>query len=234
MFQNNINNAHSLEASLIQAHPHKWLDHANSLLSHLQQGQENEALLLLKQAYQLIERSEAKIKAQKSQIADLNRVSTTDELTGILNRRGFFAAFERELDRINRTDMPKDCVGGLLIMIDLDNFKLINDTYGHQAGDAALQLVAKTLQNDIRKMDLVARLGGDEFVLLFTNTDKSQATTRAQFLIKKLNNLSFIWKRQEIDVRASLGLKTYRKGAKAKHIFAAVDSNMYTDKQNKA
>jgi len=96
----------------------------------------------------------------------------------------------------------------------------------------ALQLVAKTLKSDIRTMDVAARLGGDEFVTLFVNTDRSQAAERAQFLIKKLNNLSFIWKGNEINVRASLGLKNYHRGAKIDNIFAAADGDMYENKKS--
>lgn len=214
----------------------KWLNDADEVLSYLQQDNTISAkpwsditapLKLLRQAHKIITQSERKIIAQEERIAHLEQLTTTDELTGITNRRGFMAAFDRELDRVNRDKSQ----GGLLIMIDLDNFKAINDTHGHEAGDVALQLVAKTLENDIRLMDVAARLGGDEFVILFGNTDREQSSERAQFLIKKLNNLSFIWKGEEVPVRASLGLKNYKRGSKAKHIFSAADANMYENKK---
>jgi diguanylate cyclase (GGDEF)-like protein len=135
--------------------------------------------------------------------------------------------FERELDRVNRDKSQ----GGLLIMIDLDNFKSINDTYGHDAGDAALKLVANALSTDIRRMDVAGRMGGDEFVILFVNTDRKQALERAQFLIKKLNNLSFVWHGEEIPVRASIGLENYNKGDKSENIFRAADQSMYGNKK---
>ena len=186
------------------------------------------SLKLLKQAHRLIEQADVKIREQEKRISALEEISTTDELTALTNRRGFMKAFEAELDRVNRDKSQ----GGLLLMIDLDNFKTINDTYGHAAGDAALQLVGKTLQSDIRRMDIVARMGGDEFVILFVNTDRKQAAERAQFLIKKMNNLSFIWKGDEIPVRASLGLQNYKRGAEAEHIFAAADHDMYQNKKS--
>ncbi len=203
----------------------------DAFLAHSQQSNESmteASLKLLKQAHRLIEQSELKIREQEKRIATLEKISTTDELTSLTNRRGFMGAFDAELDRVNRDKSQ----GGLLLMIDLDNFKTINDTYGHAAGDAALQLVGKTLQSDIRRMDIAARLGGDEFVILFVNTDRKQAAERAQFLIKKLNNLSFIWKGEEIAVRASLGLKNYKNGEQAEHIFAAADHDMYENKKN--
>lgn len=214
----------------------KWLNDADEVLSYLEDHQIEKdswwksmgtTLKLLKQAHEIIAKSEAQIIEQSRRIEELKRLTTTDELTGITNRRGFMQAFSKELDRVNRDKSQ----GGLLIMIDLDNFKSINDTYGHEAGDATLKVVAATLASDVRKMDVTARLGGDEFTILFVNTTRKEALERAQFLIRKLNNLSFIWKGTEIDIRASLGLKEYKKGSKAQHIFNAADASMYENKQ---
>jgi len=214
----------------------KWLNEADEEFSYLEQHEVKKdnwwnsmgsTLTLLKQARRIIVQSEDRIQKQEQRIKTLEELSNSDELTGILNRRGFMHEFEREIDRVNRNKSQ----GGLLIMIDLDNFKTINDAYGHDAGDAALKLIASTLNSDIRKMDITGRLGGDEFVILFVNTDRKQALERAQFLIKKLNNLSFIWQGEEVPVRASLGLKEYKKGSKAKHIFHAADQSMYENKK---
>lgn len=206
----------------------KWLNDADEMLSYLERhdGALDNAhdtaftAALLKEARAIISKSEERI-------AELERLSSTDELTGITNRRGFMRAFDRELDRVNRNLSQ----GGLLVMIDLDNFKMINDKHGHKAGDTALKVVASALATDIRLMDIVARLGGDEFVILFTNTTRKDALERAQFLIKKLNNLSFIWREEEVAIRASLGLKEYKKGSRAENIFNAADASMYENKK---
>ncbi len=182
---------------------------------------------LMRNARNIIESLQGVIKQQEERIALLQQQSTTDELTGLANRRGFFDAFLKETDRTNRGFSE----GGLLIMVDLDNFKMINDTYGHQAGDAALRLVARALSSDIRVMDISARLGGDEFVLLLTNTTKDKALGRAQNFIKKMNSLSFVWYGAEIPVRASLGLKEYTKGCTAEQIFEDADIRMYDQKK---
>jgi diguanylate cyclase (GGDEF)-like protein len=176
----------------------------------------------------IADKAEDKIKALEKRVTLLERLSTSDELTGLLNRRGFFDSFAKEMDRTNRGHSE----GGLMIMVDLDNFKSINDTHGHQAGDAALRLVAKTLSADIRTMDSCARLGGDEFVLLLANTERGKALVRAQNMIKKLNSLSLVWFGKEIPVRASLGLKDYKAGDDADDIFGVADKNMYDDKRN--
>lgn len=211
----------------------KWLNDADEVFSYLKRhdmkkdswwSSMSTTLDLLKQAHQVIKQSEARIK-------ELELLSNTDELTGILNRRGFMHNFIKELDRVNRDKSENNSHGGLLIMIDLDNFKSINDTFGHEAGDAALKVVASALAHDIRTMDVAGRLGGDEFVILFVNTTRREALERAQSLIKTLNNLSFVWKGDEVPVRASLGLKEYRKGSSAKVIFADADTSMYENKR---
>ena len=181
---------------------------------------------LLNHAHRMIETAENTIKEQNKRIHSLETIATTDELTGIKNRRGFFEAFAGELDRCDRGLSE----GGLLMLIDLDNFKAINDTHGHQAGDASLRLVARTLQNEVRMMDTAARLGGDEFVLIFSNTNKQSIAPRAQALAWQLNHLSLAWYGEEIPVRASLGLQPYKAGDDMDKIFNAADSALYADK----
>lgn len=184
-------------------------------------------LALLKQAHNMIEAAEDKIFTQEQRIRQLEKVATTDELTEMLNRRGFYDAFSGELDRCQRGLIK----GGLLVLIDLDNFKMINDTYGHLAGDAVLRLVGRTLKAEIRAMDCAARLGGDEFVLLLSHTTKRDAASRAQNIGWKLNNLSLAWNGAEIAVRASLGLKDFSAGDKADMIFNAADQGLYQQKE---
>ena len=175
----------------------------------------------------VVDHAQARIHELEERIATLESLATTDELTALLNRRGFMDAFAKEMDRTNRGHSE----GGLLIMVDLDNFKTINDTYGHQAGDAALRLAAKTLSGDIRTMDSCARLGGDEFVLLLANTERSKALTRAQNMIRKMNTMTLVWHGTEIPVRASLGLKDYKAGDNTDAVFGEADERLYTVKR---
>lgn len=188
-----------------------------------------EAADLLKMAYQMIEKAESTISNQNERIRTLEGLLTTDELTGLTNRRGFFDAFRREIDRTNRGENE----GGLLIMIDLDNFKAINDTHGHQAGDEALKLVGNFLAREIRNMDVAARLGGDEFIVLFPNTNKAKALRRAQVLRKKLNELCFSFGGTYIKVGGSLGLQDYKSGDTIDTIVHEADLRLYDDKKNR-
>lgn len=184
-------------------------------------------MAVIKYLCNIAEEADKKIASLESRISALELLATSDELTGLLNRRGFFDAFAKEMDRTNRGHSE----GGLMILVDLDNFKMINDKHGHQAGDAALRLVAKTLSADIRTMDSCARIGGDEFVLLLANTERTKALVRAQNMIKKLNALSLVWYGTEIPVRASLGLKDYKAGDEVEEIFDEADSRMYDVKR---
>ena len=180
----------------------------------------------------ILKDAKALLARQQARIDELSRLATTDELTGLLNRRGFIQVFERELDRIGREKRSglKRQQGGVVVMIDLDNFKTINDMYGIEASDAALKLVAKTLKMDIRKMDVAARLEGDEFISLFMGTSREKALPRIQRLIKTLNNLSFVWDGHEIDIRASVGVKEYAPGDKIGRILSTAHAAVYSDK----
>lgn len=182
--------------------------------------------MLMAMTLAAFQQSETELSAARDRIAQLEQLATTDDMTGLLNRRGFNDAFERELDRTNRSISE----GGLLIMIDLDNFKAINDTYGHAAGDEALKLVSETLKRQIRRMDFAARMGGDEFVILFANAGKNRALDRAQSLALKLNSLVLRWQGSNIPVRASIGVKDYRKGDSLSSVFEEADATMYKAK----
>jgi diguanylate cyclase (GGDEF)-like protein len=217
----------------------KWLNDADEIVDYLQRHEEEKqswwrttsaALALLKSASHMVERAKETIQQHEGRIQVLEDLVTTDELTGLMNRRGFFQAFERELDRAARDKIHRR--GGLLMLIDLDNFKAINDTYGHPAGDAALKLVGRTLDNDIRTMDVAARLGGDEFVLLFADAEREASLERAQKLVWRLNHLSLIWYGAEIPVRASLGIREYKSGDEADKIFSDADVRLYASKQS--
>lgn len=188
-----------------------------------------DAKRLLEGAYEHIQRLELTIGEQERRIENLQSLLTKDELTGLANRRGFFEAFNREIDRINREKVG----GGLLIMIDLDNFKSINDTNGHQAGDACLKLMGAFLHSEVRDMDTAARLGGDEFLLLFPNTNREKAMRRAQTLGLRLNNLSLIWENQEIRISASLGLRDFCAGDTITDIIRDADQKLYDNKRER-
>jgi diguanylate cyclase (GGDEF)-like protein/PAS domain S-box-containing protein len=122
------------------------------------------------------------------QIADQNeleRLSSTDGLTGLMNRRAFQDSLDTAIERARRNETP-----GALIYVDLDNFKAINDNYGHETGDNILNEVAQILSSRSRTYDLVARIGGDEFVVWLDGVDFAVAKRRAGELAMSLAELS--------------------------------------------
>lgn len=110
----------------------------------------------------------------------VRQMSLIDGLTGIMSRQYFIKRASEEYERAERFHQNL-----CLAMIDIDNFRMVNDTYGLQIGDEVLRLFAKKLAGNVRKFDLVGRFGGDKFTVLFTNTDLIQAT----FAIKRLGQM---------------------------------------------
>ncbi len=127
----------------------------------------------------------------------LEALAVTDPLTGVFNRRKFEQELEREVERSRRYK-----VDFCLIMVDLDNLKGINDTFGHYAGDLTLQKCARLLQGNVRKVDVVTRIGGDEFVLILPHTKPSGAKIVAERVLDILKKAPI--KVDGQDIRASL------------------------------
>lgn len=114
----------------------------------------------------------------------LSRMATHDPLTGLVNARAFAARLSQELERIRRYTRPM-----ALVYLDLDDFKVINDSHGHQTGDAVLRLVADAMRSSVRQADVVGRLGGDEFAVLMPETDASLADAAAKRLAAGLRQV---------------------------------------------
>lgn len=173
----------------------------------------------LQRAYTLIE-------TQRRRIAELENLATRDDLTGLANRRGLSDIIARENDRIKRGQST----GAVLVMIDLNDFKRINDELGHDAGDAALRAVSATLLSFIRTTDHAARLGGDEFVLLLTHTTPTAMTRRIMQLDEYLNNMSFKWNRKPISINAAIGSVTLDGLTPSEKLLRKADRAMYDAK----
>ena len=114
-------------------------------------------------------------------IDGLCELSSRDALTGLANRRQFELALAREIDRVARAGEP-----ALVMMVDIDHFKKVNDTHGHPAGDVVLKAVADALQDCIRPMDTLARFGGEEFAMILPNCPPAFGQTVAERIRRKV------------------------------------------------
>jgi len=172
--------------------------------------------------------AEQQLGEHKRRIAELEAISTTDELTGLANRRGLEDFLTRTLAAARRHNEE-----GVLVFTDLDQFKAINDTYGHEVGDSALQTVAGTLKGMVRSSDMVARLGGDEFVTVLVRCPAVLAADRADRLETALTRVRVRHGRRIIPVSASCGFAVFGPGSDARELLSRADKMMYEKKMRK-
>jgi diguanylate cyclase (GGDEF)-like protein/PAS domain S-box-containing protein len=151
-----------------------------------------------------------------------------DPLTGLYNRRYLSETLDRELDRALREDYPVS-----LVMIDIDDFKQVNDTYGHFAGDVVLKHLALLLTHQTRASDLVCRLGGDEFLLVFPNLNATTAFERADQCRRSFQETTAQFDGEEIRTTISIGIATFPEhGATSQAVLTSADRAMYAAKDN--
>lgn len=169
--------------------------------------------------------AEQTIAEQSERIEKLEVLTATDPLTGLLNRRGM-------IQELKQASATADRHGELAIFvyIDLDGFKGVNDTYGHDVGDAKLKFVANALVSSIRKTDYAARLGGDEFALLLRNSDFDGGRCRTRFIQQQLNFSKFKFNNNIIPIKASFGIAEISPGTQIEDIMRKADREMYRNK----
>lgn len=167
------------------------------------------------------------ITAQVRRESDLTRRATTDALTGLSNRAAFLARLDAELALEGRfPDSP-----GILLMADLDRFKLVNDTYGHAAGDEVLRFLAGVFHAVLRKTDLVGRLGGEEFSVLLSGVGESEGRMLAERIRTELERSAIPTQAGEVHITISIGMARLSDGSAAQ-ILAAADAALYKAKRN--
>lgn len=131
----------------------------------------------------------------------LQKLASTDSLTGLFNRRYFLTALDNEFSRSKRYHSPLSAV-----MLDIDHFKLVNDTYGHAVGDQVLSKFANIISDELRKSDIAARLGGDEFIILLPETTKGNAMVFSNRLCKNIENALTSYDSGPVSITTSIGV----------------------------
>jgi len=150
-----------------------------------------------------------------------------DSLTKLPNREAYDERFELELERWKRYKKP-----ATLVVADIDLFKSINDNYGHLSGDKVLQIMAKEIQNRIRKTDFVARYGGEEFVIILPETDLDTATQVIEKTREMIHRLPFHFQDENIKITMSFGMAAFDEGLNQNTLFDRADRALYQAKEN--
>ena len=190
-----------------------WVQETVSLV----RDREGQALYLITQLQDISERREL---ARR-----LEFLVDHDFLTGLFNRRHFEQALELEVERAARYGAP-----GAVLLIDLDNFKEVNDTFGHMAGDDLLKGIGGLLRHRMRHTDTLARVGGDEFAVLLPQTNAEQAQVVADEIVKALGRQTAVLASQSIRITVSVGVALFD-GLGATDVLTRADLAMYEAKQ---
>jgi len=188
----------------------------------------------------LVQQTQARLESEHSKADELSQRVTeletelirlaqevsTDQLTQIANRRGLIASFEIEQSRLERD-------GGVLCMglLDIDNFKRLNDELGHSAGDEALKALAAVVSKTLRPTDMVARYGGEEFVVLLPNTPVDEGQQILTRLQRSLTGGLFLHEHKQIFVTFSAGVTVYRMGERIEDALERADQALYEAKR---
>ncbi|RYG62043.1 MAG: bifunctional diguanylate cyclase/phosphodiesterase [Alphaproteobacteria bacterium] len=166
------------------------------------------------------------VTASKVEREHVFRLATTDHLTGLLNGARFKEELERAVVLARRHG-----TSGVVLFIDLDRFKEVNDTHGHQAGDQILLGVAEILRDSVRSTDIVARRGGDEFSIIMHNIDVESAAQKVQRMIERIKAFGIEYNGTRLTVTMSVGMVQYPQDEKgADHLIMSADLAMYRAK----
>jgi diguanylate cyclase (GGDEF)-like protein len=176
-----------------------------------------------------IKKAELEARNMSKRAEQYHVVAMKDALTGLYNRRAFDARIQGAFKRFQETGEPFT-----VILVDIDKFKEINDTFGHAAGDKVLQKVAQCLEDTFRKDDFIARFGGDEFVIMIDDLTEEMAKERILNFTKSLKKRRFYsYKEGNVTLTASAGFAMTQEGDTPASLLGRADQAMYDSKKNR-
>ena len=170
-------------------------------------------------------RLRAHVAELEGRVEELDQLAHQDSLVDLPNRRGFMRELERLVDRAKRYGEP--CA---MLFVDLDGLKMINDSFGHKAGDGALIQVAGLLVGGVRRSDVVARIGGDEFGILLGHADEPQAHDTAARLTDLISDCDFMHDGDALPLSVAIGVAMIGPDDSPQLIMARADEEMYRRK----
>ncbi len=187
------------------------------------QRSHDELIVARKQAQE----AEERVRELEQKLEQTSELVHSDQLTGALNRRGMEETLEREIKRSERQQTPVS-----LALLDIDNFKQLNDTLGHQAGDRALVHMAKVIKDALRPTDAVARYGGEEFIIILPDTDLPEGVETVTRLQRELTKMFFMHENKRLLITFSAGVALRNNNEEAEVVIARADQAMYRAKKS--
>ena len=171
--------------------------------------------------------SQAAVALENARLHDIvQRQAITDDLTGLVNRRRFIEALDAEIERARRFDSPL-----AIVLADLDNFKQVNDEFGHHGGDLVLRAFADLIRLHVRDVDVSGRIGGEEFAILLPETDSAGAAHVAERMRRSLNDVSIpLSDGATIHVASSFGVAELAPDQEGEDLLRAADTALYRAK----
>jgi diguanylate cyclase len=173
-----------------------------------------------------VEEAEARIHSLEAKLEQMSELVREDQLTGSLNRRGLEDVLEREMARADRRQSPL-CIA----MLDLDDFKKINDEYGHTAGDEALIHLVRVIKDTLRTMDVIARFGGEEFLIVLPDTGKEEAVQTITRVQRELTKQIFMHNHTRLLMTFSAGVALRAEGEEQVSLIKRADTALYQAKK---
>ena len=172
-----------------------------------------------------IARLRAHVAQLEARVGELDQLAHQDSLVDLPNRRGFMRELERLVDQAKRYGEPS-----AMLFVDLDGLKMINDTFGHKAGDGSLIQVAELLVGGVRRSDVVARIGGDEFGILLGHADEANAHETAARLTDLICDCEFTHDGDALPLSVAIGVAMIGPADEPEAIMARADEEMYRRK----
>ncbi len=179
----------------------------------------------LSDAQRMVQLAEQRIRQLEAELEQAGEKVREDQLTGTLNRRGLDEAFDREISIRQRNGRPL-----ALAMLDVDNFKKLNDTHGHQAGDGALVHLAQIIRDTMRPNDSIARFGGEEFLILLPDSSAEEAAQAVIRLQRNLTKHFFLHDNQKLLITFSAGVTEHAADEPQSEVIARADKGLYQAK----
>jgi diguanylate cyclase len=171
--------------------------------------------------------AENRIQTLEKELAETSHLIRHDQLTGTLNRRGLDEVLDKEIARAERREAPI-----CLAMLDIDDFKKLNDSQGHVAGDEALIHLASVIRETLRPQDTVARYGGEEFVIIFPETELDEATAAMTRVQRELTRRIFLFQNQKLLITFSAGVAQLQANENQTSVIQRADAVMYAAKKS--